>query len=457
MTSKQYLSSIDKNDPTRFYVYAYIRLKTSKHGKAGTPYYIGKGSGNRAWDDHGRVKFRPEQVVIVSHGLTEIGAFAIERRLISWHGKLYDGTGCLQNICDGGSGATGLKLSDEQKENVRITHTKIIKEKYGDEYNCSFEVPEIREKIRKTNLVKYGVENPFECPKIREKAKLTVLKRYGVDNISKIDEIKEKKKKTFFENYGDTDDPRYKNLKEKTAKTNIERYGAENPFESSIIKEKIQLECLNKHGVLFHQSRPEIREKISKSHKGKIKTETHRNNLSKAKKGKAQVKDITTGEIKIVTQEDFQNNNNLVGVTSGFTTVKDSNGIAHYVDKNDERILSGELVSLTKNRVTVRDEYGNTKSVYRDDPEYINGNLRSVLQGKIKIHNIETLEIIMVDKDQLDSYLSIGWKKGLPKEKLHQKGSIWISNDYEKRNKMVQPTELQKYLDLDWFRGRKKY
>jgi len=64
MTSKQYLSSIDKNDPTRFYVYAYVRLKASKHGKVGTPYYIGKGSGNRAWDDHGRVKFRPEQVVI---------------------------------------------------------------------------------------------------------------------------------------------------------------------------------------------------------------------------------------------------------------------------------------------------------------------------------------------------------------------------------------------------------
>ena len=109
----------------RFYVYYYLRPD-------GSPYYVGKGSGNRVSVSSRRGCQKPsdEYITIVKDDLTEEESFGLEMTLIKFWGRKDNGTGILRNLTDGGEGCSGMVHSEETR---RVISEKRQKQVFSSE------------------------------------------------------------------------------------------------------------------------------------------------------------------------------------------------------------------------------------------------------------------------------------------------------------------------------------
>lgn len=136
MTSKSTYTTTDQKQQYVYYVYAYIRSKISNCGKfpIGSPYYIGKGKGDRIHQSHKvGVPNNDDFIILLETNLSNCGALALERRYIRWYGRIDIGTGCLRNLTDGGEGTIGYKITNSHKESIiKSNQTRLITQQHRD-------------------------------------------------------------------------------------------------------------------------------------------------------------------------------------------------------------------------------------------------------------------------------------------------------------------------------------
>ena len=129
MTKIHMTSKWSEVKPQGFYVYLHRRATD------GSVFYVGKGKGDRAWRKSHRGQYWRRvatkygvAVEIVNHGLSEVDAFDIERRLISLHADT------ICNMTTGGEGRSGRPQTETQKRAASKATSKPVKCSNGMEF-----------------------------------------------------------------------------------------------------------------------------------------------------------------------------------------------------------------------------------------------------------------------------------------------------------------------------------
>lgn len=200
---------------------------------------------------------------------------------------LQDITGVLQSHqvkikydCDGGFESCGqekmIRLKYAEK-NFRDNEGKHVCRKCFMTFKNPGKDQKVKDKIKKTNLERYGstlpINQEFHIEQRRErfkdeefkkqwieKHKKTSLEKYGVEHPMHTEECKKKQRQTLKEKYGVEVPLQSEEIKKRAKETNLRRYGVENVAQSPEIRAKMAQTTFERYGVEHYNQLPEMRE-----------------------------------------------------------------------------------------------------------------------------------------------------------------------------------------------------
>lgn len=121
--------------------------------------------------------------------------------------------------------------------------------------------PEVRKKITKTNIDKYG-----SATALNSKENIAIRVKQMFDTQEAIDARNQKIKQTNMQKYGVDNAMKTQEMKDKVKLAMQKKYGVDYPCQSKDIMKKIKESNLRKYGVENVAQLPEVKAKIAKKH-----------------------------------------------------------------------------------------------------------------------------------------------------------------------------------------------
>lgn len=287
----------------------------------------------------------------------------------------------------------------------RVKNTNIIK--YGIEYPQ--QLLSVKEKTKQTNLVKYGVEHHLQLKSQLEKQTQTNLKKFGVKNVSQNKLIVDKRNETNLIKYGTCCPAKNEMVKSKTKNTNQNKYGVGCSFQSPIVIEKSKITNIAKYGYEQPSKNELIKKKIKNSN---IITKQILRKAFWSKKLSLNISDINFDELGEMTISNYCKNHETFSI--------------------GKSLLKNRLREKIDNICTICNPINNNVSIKESELKYFIENELELTCSKTRINNKE-IDIMLMEYNVGIEFDGLYWHSELYKDDNYHlnKTNLCIKNNID--------------------------